>query len=1049
MTFNPIGILETRPFVYFPAGLLNWAAWLIFGGIAAFLSYRYWTVFREQQSGSNLARLLIWLSIPVSLLLTFQVSGTSRILPNLPYSLPELTVPLLGAVPLIVGAYHFRFREYFPLILVSAGTRMLWETHDPYSIWLIVFLGLLFFVTLHRPLLTKVNVISRSPLALSAVLALASVIGQMTLSIFRVPGTFSQRIAFALTENWLNYLVLPLTILIAGIIAGIVNKRDTAVSSVPYSEPSEHPLVRVRKRNQFLRIALPVFIAAALLVGAWMLSLNQAKKSLQMELKNISLAADADYSSSVTIGKNLIGSLSSSYNIDSPEEMFRDQLKKDMLTYPFFDLLAIVSTDGNILASYPEDLTKTNEAVRLALQSNNLEVPIRMVLDGSEIFFVSSVGANPTKQWLIGSVEPLSGLYSTFKLVMNESSASALNYKLFEIDQLEIGGVQGDQLRKVTDLAGGKAYEFVHPIPDQPVGLRFTFPSTYVWSRALTQNWPLLAAIVLLLVLYVALNQRFLRKRKSVENVVKTETGEYKELNFDPLDNESFTEMQSNLKSRLDEMQKILKISQGISTNLEIKASMQPILEAALGDYALSARAVLVPHVQAATTEKPFFSLSNGMFAEQFAHLDEQIFQLMMARDVLEIPSTKNNRQVAVVGSLPHPKSILAAAVRQREIYFGAIWVAYGEEKQFLPAEVNFLRTLAAESVVAAGNASLISSSEIARRRLEAVLSSSPEPVLVFDELRRIQYANRAALDIQGLLLPTSDGKSRIPSRNLLALLQKEPGQTETQNELTLDNGKSFQVISAPVTGGDRTVGQVVLLRDNSAYKALEDQRTEFITTVSHELRSPLTQLKSYTAMLPMVGELNDQQRSYLERISSGVEEVSNLVNNLFDLSRLESGTNLKLETVDLADLVESVIGKHQPHASQKRISLEFSMPEDKPAAIIGDRAMLQQALVNLIDNGIRYTSVGGKVTIRLTTRIEDAVIEVEDSGIGIAPIDLPHIFERNFKPTQVQGESRGGGFGLSIVHSIVDRHHGSVSADSQLGKGTMIRIILPKKQAK
>jgi signal transduction histidine kinase len=224
--------------------------------------------------------------------------------------------------------------------------------------------------------------------------------------------------------------------------------------------------------------------------------------------------------------------------------------------------------------------------------------------------------------------------------------------------------------------------------------------------------------------------------------------------------------------------------------------------------------------------------------------------------------------------------------------------------------------------------------------------------------------------------------------------------------------------------------------------------KTEFVSTVSHDLRSPLTLMRGYATMLEMVGTLNEQQQNYVKKIISGVENMARMVNNLLDLGRIEAGVGLQLETVPLPDILEHVTSTLQLQASQKNIELVVEMPKNTMPLIQADQALLQQAMYNLVENAIKYTPQGGRVTARLKIIGDGMHFEVEDTGIGIAPIDQPRLFEKFYRGGQREArEQKGSGLGLAIVRSIAERHGGKVWLESQLGKGSTFFLQVPLHQ--
>jgi len=239
------------------------------------------------------------------------------------------------------------------------------------------------------------------------------------------------------------------------------------------------------------------------------------------------------------------------------------------------------------------------------------------------------------------------------------------------------------------------------------------------------------------------------------------------------------------------------------------------------------------------------------------------------------------------------------------------------------------------------------------------------------------------------------------------------------------------------------------MLRDITHFKELDQLKSDFVATVSHDLRSPLTLMRGYAAMLQMIGELNEQQKNYIQKIIGGVDTMSRLVNHLLDLGRIEAGVGLQIEKVVVQRVIDEVLESLQAQAAQKQITLDQeSLVSGEATAIEGDRALVQQAIYNLVENAIKYTPVGGKVKVRLEQRPSSVLIQVIDTGIGIAPLDLPRLFEKFYRSGRREAhQQRGTGLGLAIVKSIAERHNGRVWVESQLGKGSVFSLEFPVRQ--
>jgi len=237
-------------------------------------------------------------------------------------------------------------------------------------------------------------------------------------------------------------------------------------------------------------------------------------------------------------------------------------------------------------------------------------------------------------------------------------------------------------------------------------------------------------------------------------------------------------------------------------------------------------------------------------------------------------------------------------------------------------------------------------------------------------------------------------------------------------------------------------------MRDITHFKELDELKSDFVATVSHDLRAPLTFMRGYATMLPMVGQLSDKQQDYLRKILRGVGQMTELIDDLLDLGRIEAGVGLERKPCHLgAILVEAVDGMRAQSAA-KGLTLRLEQTEGG-ALVAGDAALLRQVVTNLVDNAVKYTPSGGTVTVGLWVRNGQAVIRVADTGIGIAPDDQVRLFEKFYRVKRRDTVGiRGTGLGLAIVKSIVERHGGRVWVDSELGRGSKFYVILPLGEA-
>jgi len=265
-------------------------------------------------------------------------------------------------------------------------------------------------------------------------------------------------------------------------------------------------------------------------------------------------------------------------------------------------------------------------------------------------------------------------------------------------------------------------------------------------------------------------------------------------------------------------------------------------------------------------------------------------------------------------------------------------------------------------------------------------------------------------------------------------------GEATAGREVELDN-RTALLSAHPLPGG----GAVLVLHDVTDIKRLEAVRRDFVANVSHELKTPLTVIRGYAETLAAEDVPAGVRRDFLGKVLANARRMQQLVDDLLDLSRIESRSwSPRPERVPLAPLVEDVWATLAPRA--EAVDLGFTASIDPGLAVFADPQAARQVLLNVLDNSVRYTLPGGTIAVTATARTEGVWIEVRDSGVGIPSEHLPRIFERFYRVDAARSRELGGtGLGLAIVKHLVEAHGGRVEAQSALGAGTTIRILLPE----
>jgi two-component system phosphate regulon sensor histidine kinase PhoR len=258
------------------------------------------------------------------------------------------------------------------------------------------------------------------------------------------------------------------------------------------------------------------------------------------------------------------------------------------------------------------------------------------------------------------------------------------------------------------------------------------------------------------------------------------------------------------------------------------------------------------------------------------------------------------------------------------------------------------------------------------------------------------------------------------------------------RNEITTDDGHIYSAQSSLIPD----IGVAVTLQDITHLKELDRIKTDFVNTISHDLRSPLTSIYGFVGLIDRVGPINKQQAEFIQHIQNSVQHITSLINDLLDLNRVETGYDLQKVEVNLKDILTQTINGLEYQISEKMQDVILSVPDDIPM-LLGNPLHLQRMVGNLIENAIKFTPLMGKIEVRCRADAGQLILEVADNGPGIPIADQPHIFEKFYRGSNLAQVTSGTGLGLSIVKSIIEKHHGRIWVDSS-PQGTTFTVILP-----
>jgi two-component system phosphate regulon sensor histidine kinase PhoR len=369
-------------------------------------------------------------------------------------------------------------------------------------------------------------------------------------------------------------------------------------------------------------------------------------------------------------------------------------------------------------------------------------------------------------------------------------------------------------------------------------------------------------------------------------------------------------------------------------------------------------------------------------------------------------------------------------------------------ERRTLQKEADFLRSEREKSL-----------RDIAteKSKVKTIINCMGDGVLVCDRDRCVVLSNPAASrmlkisesSLLGNFLPQCGLHPDLSKTIDESLQARETGYSSVSQELSIGEEIYLRAQTAPVKNDlGEIMGSVTVLEDISHLKELDKMKSEFIAMVAHELRAPIATVEQQLGVIlnKMAGEVTEKQAELLARAKERTKGVLTLINDLLDLSKIEAGKMVQYkEPLSLQEVIQRVLEGIKDEADAKKIALEF-LPPPQTSLIQADRNSMEGIFTNLISNAIKYTPDQGKVRMTLSEEGGFLKATISDTGIGIKKEDLPRIFDRFYRVKSAETRQIiGTGLGLSIVRSIVDAHLGSISVESEVGKGTTFTLLFPK----
>ncbi|MBZ0276020.1 MAG: GAF domain-containing protein [Anaerolineae bacterium] len=515
------------------------------------------------------------------------------------------------------------------------------------------------------------------------------------------------------------------------------------------------------------------------------------------------------------------------------------------------------------------------------------------------------------------------------------------------------------------------------------------------------------------------------------------------------------------VKRRIDQLAAINTVATSVSQSLDLNRTLQTALQAVLNvvgadaggisliDYKTNEVVLLAQHGwEHDFTSPPMRVPVNKGMSGQVISTDSVILDNNLdGTEPLAVPRFHDE----------HFRSIAMAPMHARSKIIGILSIMSNKTDAFDEEIITVLRAIADTVGVALDNARLYENTVEHEKQLSAVLQSTADGIIATDQDGRISVINHAAesmFDVSarrliGTPLREAPINPRVRDSLLFALSNDRDGNKAFK--VTLDTERVVALTVAPVyvehqVDQDKlTDGWVIVVQDLTHLREEELARTEFIRAAAHDMRNPLgVTISSLNMLKEMVGSnggSNETEREIIGLAINGVGRLQDLINDVLNLEQIESGYDVNLMDVDIAELTRELCAETKPLLMDKSLTLTADLATDLPTAQI-DRKWVRRALLNYVDNAIKYTQSGGNIVIRAFANGMLLHLEVADNGPGIAAAAQARLFERFYRVAGTEG-IRGTGLGLAIVKSVAEAHGGGVYVHSQPGQGSTFGMTL------
>ncbi len=504
----------------------------------------------------------------------------------------------------------------------------------------------------------------------------------------------------------------------------------------------------------------------------------------------------------------------------------------------------------------------------------------------------------------------------------------------------------------------------------------------------------------------------------------------------------------------------LLEISRAITQELNLDKLLGRILIISAEMLAGQAGVVVLRSSQKGWT----VSASHGIPSTFFRYLDPILAAIPDHEDPARFELPEVNR---ILLNLTRATSLglltgVGLPLIARDKVIGVIFIFRNYVSHFSANDTALLQSFANQAAIAVYNAQLYTQIRREKQRMDALLDSAADGMLILNPDHTIDRCNPAFIKMIGLEMDNIRGQTH---ENIIQWAHKNEGVTLEQAEaggwpltpnatlyvegdLVRKSGIPLPVgiTYAPLLNPEGVLLNIIAtVRDITHFRQAEEIKSTFISVISHELKTPIALIKGYVSTLRREDATWDRSivNDSLEVIEEEADHLTELVENLLDASRLQAGAlSMSLSDISIKNLVERIVEKFKTQTSKHNFIIDI--PENFPI-IMADESRITQVISNLLSNAIKYSLDGGEIRVSGQVRPEQVIICVSDQGPGISPEDIPHVFDRFYRSSDATRMTKGAGLGLYLTRAVVEAHGGRIWVDPKPGDGARICFSLPK----